>query len=222
MEKPNMNFYKLKQVNLEKGARAHFPVFSTDIKIKHLYETVLPESNLNNHQYRGTEYSFNEKISDVFHTIEYTNTTKYPFTHGSVMIINKKDRKPVSQSGLKYTPSGLKGYLKVTKAPDISVKEKENLVKIEKEKVKRYRHDNYKLITIKSKIKITNTKRKNINFILRKTLEGEVISSNTKHEKNTKALANNINRSESICFDMELKAGEVKTIVYTYNAYVRK
>lgn len=41
-------------------------------------------------------------------------------------------------------------------------------------------------------------------------------------KKYTKALAKNINRSESIYFDIKPKTGETKTIVYNYKAYVRK
>ena len=211
-------FYTVKNVDLEKGARAHYPLFESKIKIKHLYECNLSNSQINSSYYHEENFSFDTKYSNVYHSIEIKNDTKNPFTTGPIMIVS--ELKAISQDLLKYTATGLTSSIKLTQSSDIRIEEKEKISNIGKNYTK-FNNDNYRLVTLQSEIIIVNSKNQDINFSLNKHIMGTLKNVSEKYTNHSKVLNNNINQTENFNIRIVLKAKETKKINYTYQVYVR-
>jgi hypothetical protein len=212
----DLYFYNVKNVDLEKDGRAHYPLFESKVKIKHLYECVLPYSQVNSYYYRDESFSFDTKLSNVYHTIEIKNDTKNPFTTGPIMIVN--EQKAIAQDLLKYTATGLTSSIKLTQASDIRVEEKEKITSTTKTM---FNKESYSFVTLQSEVVIINSKNQDIDFSLNKSIMGTLKNVSEKYTSHSKVLNNNVNPVETFNIKITLKAKETKKISYTYQVYVR-
>ncbi len=216
-------FYNIKNVNLEKGGRAHYPLYSVPVKIKHLYECNLPTSQ-NENAYRNYSddgnYSFNTKYSNVFHSIELKNDTKNPFTTGSVMIIDAKTQKPLAQDLVKYTGVGQTSFIQLTQSPDIRVEEQEKIINTQLQAKKKNGY-NYSLLTMQSEVVVVNSKKQDIELSIRKIIAGKSKSATIKYDSKQIPNASSINPIDNLKFDLNVKAGETLRFTYTYEMYVQ-
>ncbi len=217
-------FYNVNNVTLEQGARAHYPLFNTSIKIKHLYECNLSamqkEQNYRNYD-DESQLSFDIKRCNVFHSIEIKNNTKNPFTTGSVMIIDAKTQRPLSEDLIKYTGSGQSSSIQLTQSPDVRVEEQEKIIRTEKNAKKRYSY-NYNLLTIQSEVTIINSKKKDIEMAISKLITGKSKTASINYDsKQTPAGSSNINPQDKLKFNLNVKAGQTLKFTYTYEMYVQ-
>jgi DNA-binding sugar fermentation-stimulating protein len=217
-------FYNLKNVNLEKGERAHFPLFNIPIKIKHLYECSLPNQNENMYRsyIENSVFSFNAQYSNVHHSIEISNDSKNPFTTASVMIIDGKTQRPLSEDLIKYTGIGQKSSIELTQSPDIKVKEQERIIASKTETKKRNGYDyEYKLLTVQSEVVIVNSKKQNIEMVIYKNISGKSKKATVNYTSN-QTPTRDMNPTDKLKFNLNVKAGETSKFTYTYEKYVQE
>lgn len=214
-------FYSIKNLTLPKNGRGSYMLFENTINIKHIYECIL-NSGQNNNNY-DSSYSFEPVVSDVYHIIEVENNTNNPFTTGSIMVIDKKTQRPLTEDMLKYTPINQSSSIKLTSSPDIRVKEEENVLKTQ-EAAKKANGYSYKLLTIESEVSITNSKKENVAMVIKKTLDGKMLKSSIKYDssQNPNSDRYNINPVEKLNFKLDVKAGQTSKFTYTYQKYIRE
>ena len=213
-------FYNVKHVSLEAYARAIYPLYSKPIKIKHLYECNLNKTGNSSNENRGSSnYSFDSKMCEVFHSIEIENSTSDPLTTGSVMIIDKSN-KPLAQDLIKYTAAGQSSFIKLTQAPDIKVEETETVVS-NKEDVKKLDGYTYDLTTIQNEIVIVNSKKQSIDMAISKAVGGTLKDVSIKYTNKKTVDKRNLNPTNNLEIRPTLKAGETIKITYTYEAYIQ-
>jgi hypothetical protein len=202
-ENEDFYLYTIKNINLAKGGRAHYPLFESKVKIKHLYECSLPVSNRDSF-YEEESYSFDIKYNNVYHSIEILNDTKNPFTTGPVMIINGVTEKPVAQDLLKYAGAGLTTSIKLTQSSDIRVEEKERVKQTSSDYIK-INNSKYKLVTMQGEVTIINSKNKDLNFSLNKSIIGKLNSVSEKYTVSSRVKRNDVNPTESFNIKTLLK-----------------
>lgn len=218
-------FYNFKNINLKKGERATYELLHTKVPFEHIYEVILKPNTTSNYYYANSKgYSFDDSDNKVWHSIKLNNTTKMPWTTGTAMVVKNQNGniRPISQDMMKYTPSQGKGFLKITISPDISVKDKEEETKrIEKSKKK----DNYfyDLVTVEGIIKVKNYKKTDVKINVQRSVTGEMKECNIKWEvakKLNSANYYNINATNDVTWELELKQGEEKEIKYSYTIFI--
>ena len=217
----DLYFYSIKNADLEKGSRAHYPLFTLPIKIRHLYECSLSAITDENYYRSEDNFSFGTKASSpVFHVIEVANDTNTPFTTGAVMVTDGAGN-PLAQDELKYTAKGLKSCVKLTHAPDVRVEEKEKIIDT-KTAVKNRNGYSYNLVTIQNEVKIINTKNKSIDMSLNKTLLGKCLNATITYDIQSRVSSGNFNPSETLKFSASIPANGTEKFTYTYEVYVRE
>jgi hypothetical protein len=129
-----------------------------------------------------------------------------------------QDEKPLAQDQIKYTPVNADVLVRLSKAIDVSVKSKDEELS-RGEKVKKYNKLYYDKITLKGTVEVTNYLDKPITLSVKKSVNGDV----TKAEGATTSKSgryNSLNPFSTIKWEVELKAGEKKTINYEYEVYI--
>lgn len=223
-------FYNLPNVSLKRGESAQFNILRSDIKVQHIYEVQLEENSTDSYYYRQLgvkgDFSFGENFKNkVWHAIKFKNTTNSPLTGGAVMVTNSQDGtpRPISQDKITYTPAGAETFLKLTVAPDVSVRDKEKQKEVEevKEQINGYW---YNKITVEGEIRIQNYKSKKVNLNIRKKITGELESSNVKWLKSKRVQGyQQQNEITDVCWELtDLQPGEKRTIKYVYEILVRR
>jgi hypothetical protein len=216
-------YYTLKDVELKKGERALLDVFNTEVKIKHVYEVILGQNSAS----YSTAYSYEQNKLPVVHTIKLFNKSDYVWTSAAVMVVKNDKGKisPVSQDLLKYTSINDDINVKLTEAPDVSVKFTEKEIKREANK-KQVRQSNnrilyYDLVTVESEIDIQNFKNKDIRIDVKRAIIGELLESSEKWQKAPRLQNyNSYNPYTDVCWEMDIKKGEEKKVTFTYQIYV--
>lgn len=218
-------FYNAKNITLQKGGRAFYDVLQEEQEYEHIYEVLLKENTSRFSYYDNigsTEYS-EQSLNSVWHSIRLKNTSKLPWTTGTVLVTQKIDGvdKPLSQDKLSYIPAGGRGKVKLTVAPNISVKNSEKQINREKNKKKSGGY-NYDRVTIKGKIELKSYQDKAVTLNISRYLTGEAIESSETWEVEKKFNAGSPNPDNKIEWDVNLPAGKSKTVTYEYSVYARR
>jgi hypothetical protein len=220
-------FYTKNGVSLPKGGRALYSLFSDDVDYKHIYEVQLAQNNGYNVVYKQD----NEQRNDVYHSLELTNSTDFPWTTGTAMVTQPRktkegtvsataDPQVLSQDMLKYTAKTSKSMLRLTIAPDIMVKDNEQETEretdIKKQKIV------YDLVKATATIEVKNYKDKEVTLKVSRTVTGEMLKTDSEWENKKRPNYYAINPVNDITWEVKLAKGESKTITYSYQFYVRK
>lgn len=234
-ENEDLYFYTLKNVNLLKGEKAHYPVFNQPIRINHFYKSILSPSTMNAYRVgvndeEAADQDNTEKIADVGmkvnkvdHFMQVYNNTENPFTSGTVLILQKATQKPVAQDILKFTPKGASSPVFITTAPDILLKEGEKMVSVKKEVKTDNNGYKYALVTVKGTIHIHNSKSKPINMQVQKSIWGRPVSSTVAYRQSLSTEnQNEVNQNRLLDFELEVAAGQKKSFQYTYELFIRE
>lgn len=231
LSKEDLYFYEIPGiVNLKKGARAIYELIHSDIQYEHIYETMLT-SNSNNgydYNYNTNQVSENKKPSEVWHSIQFKNTTGQPLTTGAAIVIRTEQgtAKPMSQDKLNYTVVGGKAKIKMTLSPDIEVFAKEE-EKSRQEKIKEKDGYYYDLLTIEAKINIHNYKGNTVKLNIGRKIWGDMQNC-TDPWKVTKLAPDYYysnyyyGKKNNVEWIVNLKANEEKEITYQYKVYLRR
>ena len=222
-QEEDLFLYHMKDVSLKKGERAYYTIFTADVPYEHVYEWNVPDtSNVQSSGYVSNSQQNDQKKpigEQVWHKLKLTNTSKFPWTTAPGMAMS--NGQPLAQDTLSYTSKGAKGDLKLTVATDISAKKSESEKSREDKTSEMYGY-RYTKVTSDGKLSIKNFKSKPVMVTVKKTLTGEVVSSSSdgKAEKTSEEIKA-VNPTSIITWEVPLKAGEEKTLDYTYFTYVR-
>ncbi len=211
----DLYYYHAGKVSLPKGAKTLLPIAQSTINYKHVYEAAI--GDITNYAYNKTILSTDQKTTDVFHSLKITNKTGAPLTEASVFVVNENED-PIAQDKLNYTPVNEEASIKLSKAIDVSVKSKEEETGKD-EKARKFNKVTYDKVMLKGTVDIVNSLDKPITLTLKKALRGEV----TKNDGGTVTKPGrflDINPVSLIKWDVELKAGEKKTITYEYEVFI--
>lgn len=215
-------FYKAQNISLKKGGRGLYDVLVTDTEYEDIYEVNLHAGPVK--KYYGKTFTNTGVINKVWHSIRLKNDSKLPWTTGTVMLTKKlnKVNKPLSQDKLNYTPVGAKTKIKLTVSPSIVVLDAEREAHRIENKKKRNKIS-YDLITVEAKIEIVNYHHKDIVLNIDRDITGKPLDCNTKWE--TEKVFNQyspLNEKYHIEWEVPLKKGGKKEIIYKYEVYVGK
>lgn len=217
----DLYFYTLKNVTLKKGERAFFDIFTVDVPVKHVYEAVLSDNNIN----YALEYSFIKKENPVIHTLKLTNNSSFTWTAASALVLknDKEQNAPISQDKLTYTSQKDDVSVKLTEAPDVGVHflEKEADRVTNKKSIKRGNYTYYNdLVTVEAEVTVHNYKNKSIQLDLKRAITGDLKESSVKWKLAPRVqFGYTLNKKTDVCWEMALKAGEEKIIKYSYSFY---
>ena len=211
----DLYYYKAGKVSLPKNTKTVLPISQSTIAYKHVYEAAI--GDITNYAYNKAILNDEAKTVDVFHSLKLTNKTAAPLTEASVFVVNENED-PIAQDKITYTPINEDVSIKLSKAIDVSVKSKENEIGKD-EKARKFNKKTYDKVMLKGTVDIVNSLDKTITLTLKKALRGEV----TKTDGGTVVKPGrflDINPISLIKWDIDLKPGEKKTIVYEYEVYI--
>jgi hypothetical protein len=216
--------YSRSGVNLARGERGTYNVFSSSVDYEHVYQWEVQDQprvdgfgNVQNNQISGA--SDQAEKNSIWHALRVKNTTKFPWTSAPAMVIS--GTRPVSQDTLPYTPKGATSTLKLTIATDIRATHGEQEVD-RTQNVPRRRGYTYDQVTVEGTLKIKNYKTKEVRLSIAKTLRGSVDSQTDdgKSEKLGEAIAVD-NPMSRLTWEITLKPGEERSIRYRYKIWLR-
>jgi len=217
--------YKRTNVTLAKGERATYNLFAADVPFEHLYEwEVIDNPRVDVYGNPTPSYGNNqspEKFSNVvWHSLRLRNSTKFPWTSGPGMVISGVQA--LSQDTLVYTPKGASTTLKMTVATDVRVDKKELEVGREARVLQR-NGNNYDAVTVEGTLKLKNFKAKDIRLVITRSFVGEVVSmTNDGHVEKLAEVIRQMNPTSRATWGLAVKAGEEKTITYSYKILIRE
>lgn len=219
----DMYYYTLKNIELKRGERALYDVFSQEVNVEHIYEAQLPENPLTYY----SSYNADKITHKVGHHVKLRNGGNHVWTSGSVLVLSNQNGKfsPVCQDALKYTSMQEERKIYLTEAPDVSVRsqEKELERKSDDKKINRDRYAYYyDLVTVQGEIELQNYKDKTIRLDIKRLIHGDLIESSEKWQTTRLPVVNGntLSPSSNVCWELTLNAKEKKTITYKYKVYV--
>ena len=210
--------YHKKGINLNKGERAYYHIFSQEVDYKHIYEWNVPDTlNVDPRGYQQSRQPQTDR-EQVWHSIKLENSTDYPWTTAPALTVS--GWKPLAQDTINYTPKTTKTNLKLTVATDIKTNRRE--YEMERQRDVRLYRSSYDLVTVKGELYIKNAKSKDVTMEIKKKVTGEVleVSHNGKIEKVAEGLRG-VNFNSFISWEIPVKAGEETEVTYTYKVYIR-
>ncbi len=209
-------FYKQENITLKKGECGYYTLIETEIPYKHIYEWKIADT-INNDYYN--ESSASSSKEEIWHSIKIENKTQMPLTTAAATTV--KGDNILGQDILYYTSPNGETNVKITRSTDVKAERNEYETKREENK-KKIRGYYYDLITVRGELKVINYKSKDITLNIIKHLTGTIISKSDRGE--VKLVAEGlraVNSNSVIEWEIELKAGEDKTITYQYQVYIR-
>ncbi|HBX50061.1 MAG: hypothetical protein A2275_07580 [Bacteroidetes bacterium RIFOXYA12_FULL_35_11] len=210
-EKNNdLYYYNLGKINLPKNTKGAFPIFANTLNYKDKYEASIPDK-VNYASYMYCDNS--ETLYEVFHSIEIKNSTSFPFTTASVMVITEKNQF-LAQDRLTYTPAGSTTTIKLSKAIDVILKNTEE-ESTRVDNFKKIGKTNYSKILLKGSITIENLQKKNVTVDVTKNVTGTVSNGGNAVVKKQKVYGS-ANPYSDLKWEVNLGAGEKKTLNYEY------
>lgn len=215
--------YNRSGVTLAKGERASYNIFSGNIDIEHIYNWEVEDQP--HVDAFGNVINPNQNVQDatradtVWHAIRLKDSTKFPWTTAPALVISGDQ--PVSQDTLSYTPKGASSTLNITVATDVRASHEEREIARQQDLTHRPNYT-FQLVTVEGKLKVKNYKSKEVRLAIGKTLRGKVESQSDGGE--AVRLAEGIesdNPRSHLTWDIPLKSGEERTLIYRYKIWIR-
>ena len=215
----DLYFYRRDHVNLKKGDRARYLIFTAKASYEHIYEWEVPDTaNLDDNGYRqGGRDTRDQQPEQVWHALRLENTTGQPWTTAPAFVVNGS--MPVAQSVLKYIPPKGKNTLKLTVATDIRAEQSQTEASREMVKIG---YNEYDSITVNATLAIKSFKAKAVKMNVKKTLTGEVLQSGEGKATKLARKVTAVNPQSEIEWDFDLEPGAEKQLAYTYKVLVRR
>ncbi|UPT66158.1 MAG: DUF4139 domain-containing protein [Sphingobacteriales bacterium JAD_PAG50586_3] len=211
----DLYYYKAGKISLKKNTKTLIPLSLTTIPYKDVYEADI--TDITNYYVNRTVTYDEMQRTDAYHSLKFTNKAGAPITTAPVFVVDQ-DEKPLAQDQIKYTPVNADVLVRLSKAIDVSVKSKDEELS-RSEKVKKYNKLYYDKITLKGTVEVSNYLDKPITLSVKKSVNGEV----TKADGGTTSKSgryNSLNPFSTVKWEIDLKAGEKKTITYEYEVYI--
>lgn len=212
----DLYYYKVGRVSLKKNTKTMIPISLATIPYKDVYEAEI--GDITNYYVNRTVTYDEMQRTDAFHSLKFSNKTTAPITTAPVFVVDE-DEKPMAQDQIKYTSINSDVMVRLSKAIDVSVKSKDEETGKREEKAKKYNKVYYDKITLKGTIEVANFLDKPITLSLKKYVNGEV----TKSDEATVTKSgryNQLNPYSTVKWEVNLAAGEKKTINFEYEVYI--
>ena len=233
--------YSLPALRLPKGGRAAMPLWQTDVPLGHLYTLDLdlardgsggaPYVRSTRERGRGrreTSSPLELAQLSVWHQLELTNTSSWPWTTGAA--ITMKGLLPVGQDMLTYTPRGGTTLLPLTLAVDMRANVQEEELSREPDQVV-WQGNRYMRLVKRCTVQVSSFRDAVSATRVRVSLGGrvlEVSDGGTKRindfrpEDWTRSQSSyGVNNHSDVEWRIDLKPGDVKKLTLTYELYVR-
>ncbi len=212
----DLYYYKVGRVSLKKNTKTMIPISLATIPYKDVYEAEI--GDITNYYVNRTVTYDEMQRTDAFHSLKFSNKTTAPITTAPVFVVDE-DEKPMAQDQIKYTSINSDVMVRLSKAIDVSVKSKDEETGKREEKAKKYNKVYYDKITLKGTIEVANFLDKAITLSLKKIVNGEVTKSDGASVTKS-GRYNQLNPYSTIKWEVNLAAGEKKTINFEYEVYI--
>ena len=190
-------FYRQPNVTLQRGDRAYYVLFKAEAPYKEVYTWDIVDPVSNNFDYRNS--TDNPVPDDVWHTLEFKNTSGRPLTTAVATTLQKGQI--LGQDMMSYVPANGDAELKITKALDVRAESD--------------------LVTLKGTLQATNLKKEPVTLRIRHNFTGELISEEGDPTiKKTARGLRDTNPTGTLTWNKTVAAGDKLTLTYTYKLYV--
>lgn len=217
-------FYTVKNLTLNKGGRASYPILDGSVNMRHIYAATLPANSAQYIPIRQPGGNTEDRMTTVYHSIELTNSTGQPWTSGSAFVVTDAggQTEPMAQDLMPYTSAGGKAEVKITSSPEVRVSDNE-AEKERKEDAQTLNKISYDEITVEGTISIQNNKPETITLDIRRSITGTLVKSDLEWTSTKDVTVYNaLNPQNQVKWSISLKSGEKKTITYRYKIVVPK
>lgn len=214
-QEEDLFFYHQPDVTLKRGDRGYYVLFTADAEFEHVYEWEILD------QIQDTQYIQRQDVpDDVWHSLKFKNTSGRPFTTAAA--VTMKNGELLGQDMMKYTTAGADATVRITKAMDVAAESAEEETERKRDALQ-LRSGYYDLVSLKGTLQVANRKADAIKLKVTKFLTGEVKAA----EGNPKitALAKGlraVNPRQRLEWTLALKAGEKKTVSYSYSVFINR
>ena len=206
----DLYFYKKQNISLKKHGRLKTQLLKMDFDYQDVYSCKLGQNTT------SRNYNSDTKSNIVWHSIRFKNTSKHPFTTGTVFF-KKEDNGQIaliSQNQLDYTPKSEFVTAKMTVAPDILVTS--NDIETSRKSV----NQDY-LLNIDGEINIANYKAFAVDLIVERKIIGTMLESGKKWEVKSKLdTYNSMNPTNKVVWKLKVPAGKSVKVKYKYKIMV--
>ncbi|MCC5846358.1 MAG: hypothetical protein JJU05_19080 [Verrucomicrobia bacterium] len=205
-------FYSLENVNLKRGERGYYPLFTSEVPYESVYDCHISDTQQNERN-RGETFA-----EDVWHALRLSNTSKMPWTTAPALVM--RNGMIMGQDTLYYTSLGGQTLLRFSKALDVRVSSVER--EIERERNVRYRNSTWNLVTVEGTISLVNLKPVAVTVTVRRTVEGEITlnpfdAGLTVPRSGITA----VNPTSDLTWEVNIPPRETAELSYTFQRYVR-
>ena len=214
--------YPAGRIDMAKGEVAYVPLFTESVPYKHIYQWDIPDyvDEEGAYRYRGDRPDNTPPPQQVWHSIRLTNSTKVPWTTAPAETV--KGGVILGQDTLSYTPPAAESTLRITQAVGVKAEQRELETDRKRDAAQLYGYS-YDLVTVRGELSAINIQDKPVTLEITKMLSGEMKSADPspKAEK----LAAGLRRMNSVVkltWTLELPPAAQKTLIYTYDTYVRR
>jgi hypothetical protein len=219
--------YQANNINLKKGERASFRLFSLTVPATEIFEWTLNDTPETQRRYLEDSGSSNSSpliqdlSSKVWYALKLKNQTGMPWT--TAPALSFREWKPLGQDMLTFTPIGGENILRITPATEVigthTLEEKSRVQTSLRYSGGTY---NFDLITVEGTIKLRNIKKEPVEIALTRNFVGEAISATDGGKISREGLnLQSVNPNSIIKWNLTIPSGE-KEIRYTYKIYVRR
>jgi len=204
-------FYELEGVDLARGERGLFQLFSLRVPYEHLYEWAIADT-INVRRNGPTE-------QEIWHSVRLTNASSLPWTTAPAMTL--EGGRLLGQDILDYTAAGSVSTVRITRAVDVAGEEAEYEENRDRN-AGSFHGRAYDRVTVRGELQATNYKNESVRLEITKRVQGEMVDNPDAAEVVTTAGGLvEVNPQLTLTWNEEIGAGETRTLSYRYALYVR-
>lgn len=213
--------YPVGDFSLKRGETACIPLFTAEVPYEHIYVWKVPD-NMDRETHRSSQGRDEDRppAEEVWHSCRITNTMKMPWTTASAEFI--KDGQFTGQDICYYTAPGAETTIRINRAMNVLAEEAEFEVG-RKRDATRFHGYSYDLVRLEGELKVRNRLDIAANMEVTKELSGDVIETVPEAKVITTAKGlKKVNPTHRLTWKFELEPEKDKTVLYTYEVYIRR
>jgi hypothetical protein len=219
--------YSVKDFSLQKDQTAYVQLLEGDVNVEHHYTGSLP--GVSEYAPVATYQEPNIPKYDVYHYLKFQNSFKQPLTAAPVFVEGKNPgggNLVLGQPVLNTTAVGGESWLQVARSLDVPLTLLEvELSRVEGAKVIDNKSEGqyFDLVTVEAKMHVENQGDKEIELTLNRNIQGKPLKSDLEWKVVTKVPNyQSPNSNSDVTWNVKLKPGEKRDVVYTYEYYLRR
>ncbi|HOO56440.1 MAG TPA: hypothetical protein PLN69_06435 [bacterium] len=204
--------------SVARGESIAIQVAGVPVETERIVDWLIPDERDRYGRYYSYYYNQNNKeeetMDDVWDSVRFANPFDFPMTTAPLSIY--RNGMFYGQTITYWAAPGQEIAAKVTKALNIRVLHSEQEIDIKRDAEKRYGYT-YQKGRVEGKVYVRNNRNESEHLIIRRRFSGNLISTQGEPEKTLlPAGVWHLNQHSQLLWDIELKPGEEKTIVYEY------